>query len=39
MSALEVFSYLTDPTFATVVVLGVCVFAALEVVNWIGGAK
>jgi hypothetical protein len=39
MSALEVFSYLTDPTFATVVVLGVCVFAALELIDGIGGAR
>ena len=36
---LEVLSYLTDPTFTTVVVLVVGTYAALEAVNRIGGAK
>ena len=39
MSALEVFSYLTDPVFTAVVMLTVGTFAALELINKIGGAK
>lgn len=34
---LEVLSYLTDPVFATVVVLTVGTFAALNAINKIGG--
>jgi len=37
MSALEVFSYLTDPVFCTVVALAVGTFVALELINKIGG--
>jgi len=36
---LEVLSYLTDPTFTTVVVLVVGTYAALQAANRIGGAK
>jgi len=39
MSALEVFSYLTDSTFTTVVVLTISTFAALQFIERIGGAK
>jgi hypothetical protein len=37
MSALEVVSYLTDPVFTAVVILTLFTFAALELVNKIGG--
>lgn len=36
---LEVLSYLTDPTFTTVVVLVVGTYAALNAINRIGGSK
>jgi len=36
---LEVLSYLTDPVFTTVVVLVVGTFAALELINKIGGSR
>jgi hypothetical protein len=39
MSALEVLSYLTDTTFTTVVLLTIGTFAALEIINKIGGAR
>jgi len=36
---LEVLSYLTDPVFATVIVLTIGTFVALEIINKIGGAR
>ena len=39
MSALEVLSYLTEPTFTAVVALTVGTFVALELINKIGGAR
>lgn len=37
MTPLEVLSYLTDPTFTTIVLLVVGTFVALEVIDRIGG--
>jgi hypothetical protein len=37
MSALEVLSYLTEPTFVSVVALSLSVFIALQFINRIGG--
>ena len=39
MSALEVISYLTDPTFTTVLLLVFGTFGALQAIHRIGGAK
>ena len=36
---LEIVSYLTDPTFMSIVALTVSVFIALEFINRIGGRK
>lgn len=39
MSTLEVLSYLTDPTFTTVLLLVFGTFGALQAIHKIGGAK
>ena len=39
MSALEVFSYLTDPTFTAVIVITIGTFVALQFIDRIGGAQ